>query len=100
MKINTLIQWIESDVGGRKVRPDIGARFNIIWQKKLASVFNDPLWTVQLTNMEHIDQTILYKVELEFGFLDGEELSSQEIFPGNLFELIDGFRIVGVGKVC
>jgi hypothetical protein len=43
---NAMIQWISPEVGGRKVVPQEGTRFNIIWLKNIADFSKKTLWTV------------------------------------------------------
>lgn len=94
--LKTTLVWIPVECGGRSTPPNIGLRPTIRFQRN-AEKWTKIAWDVQIAALELISQSGVWTVELRFS--EDASLDMECIKTGELIELLDAYRVIGVGKV-
>lgn len=94
MILSALVAWIPSDCGGRPSPPVVGLRPTIRFQRD-ASAWGKTAWDVTILRCGPGVGTA--NVDLAFSEDAGPDMTY--VKPGELIELLDAFRVIGVGKI-
>ena len=100
MEMRAQVQWIRSEFGGRKKAPLAGLRPTIRFQRGV------PDWLsggrdVEVTDLHLEGDSWCGSLEFRLANakFESEEKTAKYLVEGELFELLDGYRVIGVGKI-
>jgi hypothetical protein len=88
------INWVTEEFGGRKHAAFNGMRPNVRWQRHVDEWLNGS-WDAEIVGLDEGCQT----TDAVLQFSDEAEVPADLEIPGELFELLDGYRVIGVGRV-
>ena len=94
--IDTAINWIPAEFGGRRTLPAIGLRSLIRFQRKIReslTIASD----VQLMSLE-VDPTT-WRGTATLEFFDDDTPTLKNAKEGELFELLEAYNVIAVGKI-
>ena len=94
--ISAVVQWIDPAVGGRHSPAFEGYRLTIRWQRHLKE-FLAGAFGVQIVHL--CVPTDGRPGGITFRYLVGTDPNPEWTMAGELFELLEGDRVVGVGMV-
>jgi hypothetical protein len=96
MEISASIVWIKAEFGGRKSPPVVGLRPIIRFQRFLDDWLRCA-WDVELTQIEFDEQ--YWSGVARFELSKNAPKNLQGLKEGELIELLDGYRVIGVGRI-
>ena len=88
------ICWIGEDFGGRNHPAYDGMRPNVRWQRHVEEWLRGS-WDAEIIGIDEGSQA----TEAILRSSDEAEFPTDLEIPGELFELLDGYRVIGVGRV-
>jgi len=94
--ITAQISWIRAEFGGRTHPPVIGLRPTIRFQRDVGKWLS-LAWDVEIAELDIDLQTMCGTAALAFS--GGASPDMQNIKEGELIELLDAYRVIGVGKI-
>lgn len=90
------IEWIKSDFGGRTKPPALGLKPTIRFQKYIEEWMSSA-WDVEIVDLDIDLDTWTSTAKLELP--KNAPLNLKGLEAGELFELLDAYRVIGVGKI-
>ncbi len=96
MKIFARLQWISSECGGRTFPPFEGMRPMIRWQRHIDEYLKGA-WDVTVLKFDMDEKNRIGTAELIF--IKEAVIPPEWLQEGELLELLDGFRVIAVGKI-
>ncbi len=94
--ITAAITWIRTEYGGRVHPPVIGLRPTIRFQRDV-SAWLLGTWSVQIVSLDFDLQTWTGTAQLVFS--PGATPDRTYMKKGELIELLDAYRVIGVGMI-
>ncbi|MBT2745117.1 MULTISPECIES: hypothetical protein [unclassified Lysobacter] len=93
-KIHLSFLWVPSGLGGHGAEPYAGMRVNVRWQKHLQECLLS-VRDAECTSLEYDAATMTGTAELQLkSHVDASWLES-----GALLELVNGYRVLAIGKI-
>ncbi|MDE0451534.1 MAG: hypothetical protein OXI90_07185 [Gammaproteobacteria bacterium] len=96
MKFTAFVTWIRKECGGRTHAPVEGLRPMIRFQRHIAESLETGR-DIQICGLRFDQKT--WTGEVELARPRGSEPLKEFIKEGELIELMDGFRVIAVGKI-
>ena len=94
MRLLIAVEWIRADCGGRRLPPTVGLRPTVRWQRHVAEWLSGA-WDAEIVEIAPLSTERVGEAVLRFS--DGAEISPEWTRAGELIELLDGPRVIGVG---
>jgi len=98
MKISLVadIEWMKNEHGGRRELPINGQRATIRWQRYIQDWLSTA-WDVEILELDIEANTRCGTARLKFS--EDASPDSKYLKQGELIELLDAYRVIGVGKI-
>jgi hypothetical protein len=96
ISLRVSLEWIKEAAGGREMPPVVGLRPTIRWQRYIEA-WLESAFDVEITSIESSPENGCNTVGLRFS--ERAQLDSEWLREGELIELLDAFRVIGVGKI-
>ena len=90
------IDWIRKKCGGRSGLPIVGLRPMIRWQRYIKEWLS-AAWDVEIMELHVESGTRHGTVKLRFS--EKATIAESWLQAGELIELLDGYRVIGVGAI-
>lgn len=90
------LQWIKSEFGGRSQIPRNGSRVTIRFQRHVEKWLQSA-WDVEVVACNTTTDTLEGTAKL--ALIKEESPSARFICQDELFELLDAYRVIAVGKI-
>jgi len=94
--LTSTIIWIPSECGGRSHPPVLGLRPTIRFQRNVEA-WSKVAWDVEIIRIGASQVAGIGNVDLRFS--KGASPDIKVVKPGELIELLDAYRVIGVGKI-
>lgn len=96
---DSVVDWIHYECGGRQSPAVIGLRPTIRFQKFIRESLEGG-WDVEILDLEHkVDENVSSGQAVRLRLNKRESPYVRFLEEGQLFELLDGYRVIGVGKI-
>ncbi len=94
------VQWLKPEVGGRQHDPVVGLRPTIRFQRAVGDWLSGGR-DVEIINLDFDESTGSSTVELRLAnpAFEGEEKTRRHLVEDELVELLDSYRVIGVGRI-
>ncbi len=94
--LEAAVVWIKPEFGGRSIKPLIGLRPIIRFQKYI-SEWLSTAWDVEIIDLDIDNDDWSGKVKMKFS---GNATPKKEwLKKGELIELLDAYRVIAIGKI-
>ena len=94
--VTSLITWIPAECGGRTSPPNLGLRPTIRFQRN-TETWLKIAWDVQITHLDISQKNGTVVVKLRFSEKASPDMTYVQ--SGELIELLEAYRVIGVGKI-
>lgn len=96
ISITAAIVWLNVEHGGNARLPIVGMRSSIRFQKDVVGWLKC-MWSVQIAGLDLDPKGRTGTAVLKFSSQFSRDSCSME--SGDLIELLDGYRVIGIGKI-
>jgi hypothetical protein len=99
MEFTAILQWTKQEVGGRAHPPCAGLRPVIRFQKHIGT-FVEGCWDVEILRVDVDQTTWIGETTMQYARTDWQgDLKAQFLKEDGYIELLDGFRVIALGRV-
>lgn len=94
--ITAAVMWIKSEYGGRSIEPLVGLRPSIRFQRYVEDWIKTA-WDVEILELDITKDN--WSGFAKMKFLRNSSPKREWLKDGELFELLDAYRVIAVGKI-
>jgi hypothetical protein len=92
--VHAEVQWIPEECGGEGALP-VGLRSSVRWQRNVRNG-QTAAWDATIVDVTPESDT---RAHVQLTFMPHYSIDSDYLVEGELIELLEGYRVVGVGQI-